>query len=151
MYIIGIEPALPKPHYLSNLHLIRVGLPSLLTDLRNKGHKVKLFMEEVRDIDEGELRKEAKKADLIAISTLSGTYPRGLDLAKIVKEETDSPVVMGGPHVSLAENRQEALFNGVDYLVRFEGETALPKLKSCGGRTSRKPWLNGTDKKSLKV
>jgi len=128
MYIIGIEPALPKPHYLSNLHLIRVGLPSLLTDLRNKGHKVKLFMEEARDIDEDELRKEARKADFIAISTLSGTYPRGLNLAKIVKEETDSPVVMGGPHVSLAENRQEALFNEVDYLVRFEGETALPKL-----------------------
>jgi len=128
MYIIGIEPALPKPHYLSNLHIVRVGLPSLLTDLRNKGHQVKLFMEEVQNIDEEELRKEVKKADLIAISALSGTHPRGLDLARIVKEETNGPVVMGGPHVSLAKDRQEALYRGADYIVRFEGEAVFPKL-----------------------
>jgi len=128
MRIIGIEPALPKPHYLSNLHLIRVGLPGILTYMRNLGHQVKLFMEEVRDIKEEELRKEAKKADLIAISTLSSTYPRGLELARIVKEETNSPVVMGGPHVSLARDRLEALFGGVDYILRFEGEATFPKL-----------------------
>ena len=126
MYIIGIEPALPKPHYLSNLHLIRVGLSSLLTNLRNHGHQVKMYMEEVKFIDLEELKSEVKKADLVAISTISATQSRGDYFTKLIREEIGKPVVMGGPHVTFCPPEEALRF--ADYVIRFEGEISLPLL-----------------------
>lgn len=126
MYIVGIEPTLPKPHYLSNVHLIRVGLPSLLTDLRNHGHQAKLFMEEVRSIDMDDLKEEVKRADLVAISTISAAHGRGDYFAQWVHEQTGKPVVMGGPHVTFCQ--PEESLRHADYVIRHEGEFALPLL-----------------------
>lgn len=126
MRILGIEPALPKPHYLSNIHLVRVGLPSLLTDLRNKGHQVTLLMEEIDFPDEDGLLKEAEKADLVAISTLSATHPRGQELAELISCELGIPVAFGGPHVTFSD--PEEAMGDADYLIRHEAEFAFPLL-----------------------
>lgn len=126
MYILGIEPALPKPHYLSNLHIIRVGLPSLLTDLRNLGHQVKIFMEEIESIKLEDIKEEMKKADLVAISTISATQPRGDYFAELAHREFAKPVVMGGSHVSFCQPEEALKF--ADYVIRFEGEISLPLL-----------------------
>ena len=116
MRIVGIEPALPKPHYLSNINLVRVGLPQLLTDLRNKGHEVKLFMEEAYFPDEDELLEETGNADLVAISTLSATHPRGKELADLISCQSGATVVFGGPHVTFCDP-EEAL-ESANYAIR---------------------------------
>lgn len=125
MYIIGIDPALPKPHYFSSEHLVRVGLLSLLTDLKKAGHEVKAFMEEVESLKWEKLKKEIAKADLIAISTISATQPRGDFFAQLIKKELGKPVVMGGPHVTFAP---EDGLKFADFVIRYEGEFSLLKL-----------------------
>ncbi len=123
MYIIGIEPSLPKPHYLSNLHLIRTGLLGLLTNERNRGHQVRAYMEEVKTIRWSELRGEVEKADLVAISTISATQPRGDYFASLCKE-MGKLVVMGGPHVTFCPPEESLRF--ADFVIRYEGELSFP-------------------------
>lgn len=125
MYVIGIDPALPKPHYFSSKHLVRVGLLSLLTELKKRGHEVKAFMEEVESLKWEKLKKEVAKADLIAISTISATQPRADYFVQLIKKDFRKPVVIGGPHVTFAP---EDGLKFADFVIRYEGEFALPKL-----------------------
>jgi len=125
MKILGVVPSLPKPHYFSKLKIPGVGLLGLLTKARNSGHQVNCLMEEVSPIEPELFRKEVQKADLIAISSLSATHPKAENFARIAKQLTDKPVVMGGPHVTFKPS--EGL-KFADFVIRFEGELALPKL-----------------------
>ncbi len=125
MKILGVVPALPKPHYFSALKIPSIGLLELLTMARDLGHEVACLMEEVKDIKEEDFRKRAREADLIAISSLSATFPKARQLALIAREETSAPIVMGGPHVTF---KPEEGMEVSDFVVRFEGEEPFIKL-----------------------
>jgi len=82
------------------------------------------------EIDSCEWINEVKswKPDVVGISILTPTAPKGYMAAKLVKEELgeDTIVIAGGPHTTYMYT--EALNNNVDVVVRGEGEYTTLEL-----------------------
>lgn len=123
MKVALIEPGAPGYHVFKKFVLPRLGLPILGAILKNLGHEVRIFCEDLAKIDWDFIGQ----ADLIGISTITCTAERAYDIAKRVKKDwPNKPVVMGGAHVTfLAE---EALDNGADIVVRKEGEQTIIEI-----------------------
>lgn len=83
------------------------------------------------------LRKEIQrfKPDLIAVTLYSYRYRRSYQLIRQIKQFTDQPVVIGGPHVSLLK-RESLEESGADLAVTYEGE--YPLLEVCLGESFEK-------------
>ena len=121
MKIVGIEPKNFKTHVFSAFKLPRLAMPLLGTILKNKGYKVKIFLEEWAPINENAI----KEADVVMISTITPTANRAYKLADYYKKKYKKLIIMGGPHVSFLP--EEALLHA-DFVIRGEGEKALLKL-----------------------
>lgn len=101
MKIVFIEPAASEANVYSKLHMPLLGPIYLGTILRNRGHEVEIYHEDIRQPDYARIRAEA---DLVGISILTPTAKRGYEIAgKFPKEK----VIIGGVHASLMP--QEAL------------------------------------------
>jgi radical SAM superfamily enzyme YgiQ (UPF0313 family) len=120
MKITLIEPSAPDYHIFSMFHLPRLGLPILGTILKEKGHKVNIYVEGLHPID----YDEVYRSDLVGISSITSTAPRAYSIAEQVRKK-GIPVVIGGSHVTFLPD--EAL-KYVDYVVRGEGEETLLEL-----------------------
>jgi len=83
MKIIGIEPKNFKTHVFSAFKLPRLAMPLLGTIFKNKGYKVKIFLEEWAPINENVI----KEADVILISTITPTANRAYKLADYYKKK----------------------------------------------------------------
>ncbi len=122
MLITLIEPKSPGVHVYSRVMLPRLGLPLIGTILRNMGHDVKIFVEEIESLDMGRI----KESDLIGFSTTTSTAPRAYRLCDEIKSlGIDTPIVMGGSHVSFLV--EEALEHA-EYCVVGEGEKPIQEL-----------------------
>lgn len=121
MKIVGIEPKNFKTHVFSAFKLPRLAMPLLGTILKNKGYKVKIFLEEWAPINE----EIIKEADIIMLSTITTTANRTYELAKYYKKRYKKIIIIGGPHVSFLP--EEALLYA-DFVIRGEGEKNLLKL-----------------------
>jgi len=121
MRIVGIEPKNFKTHVFSAFKLPRLAMPLLGTILKNKGYKVKIFLEEWAPINEDAI----KEADIIMISTITPTANRAYQLADYYKKKYKKTIIMGGPHASFLP--EEALLHA-DFVIRGEGEKSLLKL-----------------------
>jgi radical SAM superfamily enzyme YgiQ (UPF0313 family) len=121
MKIVGIEPKNFKTHVFSAFKLPRLAMPLLGTIFKNKGYKVKIFLEEWAPINENVI----KEADVIMISTITPTANRAYELADYYKKKYKKIIIIGGPHVSFLAD--EALLHA-DFVIRGEGEKALLKL-----------------------
>ena len=117
-----------------------VGIAYLMSYLRNKGHKVKTIDMRVEPgVDNCIHGIKNFRPDLIGVGFTSCNYKNTYSLIRKIKKRTGVPVVIGGPHVSVA--RQDVLKEcDADYAIYSEGETALSKLASG---------LNPKDIKSL--
>ncbi|RLG83475.1 MAG: B12-binding domain-containing radical SAM protein, partial [Thermoprotei archaeon] len=106
-----------------------LGLAWIASVLELHGHKVGIldtatlrlslsnFLTKVREF----------KPDIIGISLQTPTAPKGYKVISILKEEfPDIPIVVGGIHPTFMY--EEALNNGADVVVRFEGEYTTLKL-----------------------
>ena len=123
MKIIFIEPKAPGLHVFSRWTIPRLGSLILGTMLKQVGHQVKVFIEEVLRID----WEEIYRADLVGISTITSTAPRAYFYAKQISKK-GIPVVLGGPHPTALPD--EAL-KYADFVVRGEGEEViLPLVKA---------------------
>jgi radical SAM superfamily enzyme YgiQ (UPF0313 family) len=121
--IVLIEPKAPGFHVFSKFKLPRLGLPLLGAVLEQElGASVKIYFQECARID----WDEVQQADLVGISTITSTAPVAYSLVERIKKITGAPIVMGGPHVSFLP--EDALDNGVDFVVRGEGEVTLIEL-----------------------
>ncbi|MCD6548543.1 MAG: cobalamin-dependent protein, partial [Thermodesulfobacterium sp.] len=121
MKIVGIEPKNFKTHVFSAFKLPRLAMPLLGTLLKDKGYKVKVFLEEWAPINEDVI----KNADIVMISTITSTANRAYKLADYYKKKYKKTIIMGGPHVSFLP--EEAL-SYADFVIRGEGEKSLLKL-----------------------
>ncbi len=122
MKITLIEPKSPGVHVYSRVMLPRLGLPLIGTILRDLGHDVKIFAEEIKGVD----MERVLESDLIGLSTTTSTAPRAYRLSdEIKKTNKDIPVVIGGAHVSFMVD--EALEHA-DYVVVGEGEKSICDL-----------------------
>jgi len=115
--IVLIEPRSPDYHIFSRYQLPRLGTLILGAILEDAGYLVRVFVEDMGEID----FKSVFEADLVGISTITSTAPRAYALASQIKDY-GIPVIMGGPHVTyLAE---EAL-GYADYVMRGEAENSI--------------------------
>src|SRR5262245_49346611 len=88
--------------------------------MRSKGYDVRVYIEDIQDID----MKEVLSADLVGISAITSTAPQAYRLADKVRE-AGGIAVLGGTHTSFLP--EEGLQHG-DFVVRGEGEFAFQEL-----------------------
>ena len=115
--IVFIEPRSPDVHVFTRYGLPRLGIVQLGTILEAAGYSVKIFVEDICEVDFDALFK----ADAVGISSITSTAPRAYALASLLKKE-GMPVVMGGPHVSFLPD--EAL-EYCDYVIKGEAEESI--------------------------
>ncbi|MBU1726545.1 MAG: B12-binding domain-containing radical SAM protein [Candidatus Omnitrophica bacterium] len=93
MKIVLIEPACSEANVYSRLHMPLLGPVYLGTILRDRGHEVEVYNEDILRPDYSGL-----DADIIGISILTSTAKRGYEIARRFPKEK---VIMGGVHASL--------------------------------------------------
>lgn len=120
MKIVIVEPKSSHIHVYSAVPIPRLGSVLLGTILRNLGHEVEVFIEDMAPVD----FKKVLQADLVGISLLTSTAPRSYRMANIVRA-AGIPVVLGGTHCTFMPD--EGL-DYADYVVRGEGEETIVEL-----------------------
>lgn len=107
----------------------QVGLSSLAGTLEREGHDSRLvditFMEDSEVGDAYRRELESYQPDLIGVSCRSTEWETAQAMLRMVKP--DVPVVVGGPHPTIAPEEVIA-DDSVDMLVRGEGEEAIIDL-----------------------
>lgn len=93
MKIVFIEPRASGANVYSKLHMPLLGPVYLGTILKNRGHEVKIYNEDIQMPDYAKL-----KADIVGISILTTTAKRGYEIAMKFPREK---VIIGGIHASL--------------------------------------------------
>lgn len=93
MKIIFIEPRSSEANVYSKIPMPLLGPIYLGTILRNAGHEVEIYNEDIYKPDYSKL-----SADLVGISLLTSTANRGYEIAKFFPREK---VILGGVHASL--------------------------------------------------
>jgi radical SAM superfamily enzyme YgiQ (UPF0313 family) len=91
--IVFIEPRACEANVYSKITMPLLGPVYLGTILKNRGHEVRIYNENILTPDYSDL-----DADLIGISILTSTAKRGYEIAKKFPKEK---VIMGGVHASL--------------------------------------------------
>ncbi len=96
MKIVLIEPRACEANIYSKIPMPLLGPVYLGTILKNRGHEVEVYNENILAPDYASL-----KADLVGISILTPTAKRGYEIAKKFPKEK---VIIGGVHASLLPN-----------------------------------------------
>jgi radical SAM superfamily enzyme YgiQ (UPF0313 family) len=118
--LVFVEPKSTHLHVYSRVCIPRLGSVLLGTIMRAKGYDVRVYIEDIQDLD----MKEVLGADLVAISAITSTAPQSYRLADKVRA-AGAIAVMGGTHTSfLPEEGMEH----ADFIVRGEGEFAFQEL-----------------------
>jgi radical SAM superfamily enzyme YgiQ (UPF0313 family) len=118
--LVFVEPKSTHLHVYSRVTIPRLGSVLLGTIMRAKGYDVRVYIEDIHDIDMGEVLS----ADLVGISAITSTAPQAYRLADKVRE-AGAIAVLGGTHTSFLP--EEGLEHA-DYVVRGEGEGAFQEL-----------------------
>jgi len=104
-----------------------IGIAYLGAFLKKYGHEVKVYDDGLRN--ECSLQDSVKEFSpgLVGITSFSYCYDYALDCINTVKSHFNIPVVLGGPHVSVAKG---SVFedSAVDFAIKREGEYSLLEL-----------------------
>lgn len=107
----------------------QVGLSSLAGTLKRQGHDSRLF--DITFMEDAEVEASYSRVlseyrpDLIGVSSRSTEWPTAVSLLRMA--DVDVPVVVGGPHATIAPEEVIA-DERVDMLIRGEGEEAIIDL-----------------------
>lgn len=112
--LVMIEPRAPGRHIYSRMRLPRLGATLLATLANRRGWDCTVYVEDVAPVD----WKEVLTADLVGISTITGTASRAYAMADALRGH-GKPVIMGGPHVTF---RSEEALAHCDWVLRGEAE-----------------------------
>jgi len=96
MKVVLIEPRASVANVYSKLAMPLLGPIYLGTILRNRGHEVEIYHEDIIQPDYAKL-----EADCFGISILTSTSKRGYEIARSLPKEK---VIMGGVHASILPN-----------------------------------------------
>src|SRR5438105_9679114 len=118
--LVFVEPKSTHLHVYSRVCIPRLGSVLLGTIMRAKGYDVRVYIEDIQDVD----MREVLSADLVAISAITSTAPQSYRLADTVRA-AGGIAVLGGTHVSFLP--EEGLEHA-DFVVRGEGEFAFQEL-----------------------
>ncbi|MCX9011228.1 MAG: radical SAM protein [Candidatus Methanoperedens sp.] len=106
-----------------------LGLGYIAAVLEREGHQVKLLdcnTDKLPGYGVGKII-DVEKPDLIGISVLTGSYNSAKRLLKEIKPATDTPVVLGGAHIT-ALPEFSLKDTGADFCVISEGEITVKEL-----------------------
>ncbi|MEO5358903.1 MAG: B12-binding domain-containing radical SAM protein [Nitrospirota bacterium] len=135
-----IEIRSPDSNIFRRFPIPRVGAVLLSTILKNQGHNVRVYIEDIARPD----WKFVEKSDIVCISTITSTVHYAYAIADRLRK-LGVIVVIGGAHTTFMPD--EAMGHA-DFVVRGEGdialpalvdniETGLPSVESIGGLTYR--------------
>ena len=125
-----VNPPPLKGVYRHQLY-ISIGLAYLAAILEENGHEVNLIDCPASEIDLHQLKTKLAKSnpDLIGITSMTPTIQSALQTAHVAKETCpESTVVIGGPHATFMDEQILKEEEGVDIVVRGEGEQTLLEL-----------------------
>ena len=106
-----------------------LGIEYLSSVLKNSGHKTDIILYYEKKNFKNRLTKRIENfnPDFICFSAVTDNYHWALEIAKLVKKNTETPIVFGGIHVtSCPEEVISREF--IDFIVVGEGEYALLEL-----------------------
>jgi radical SAM superfamily enzyme YgiQ (UPF0313 family) len=118
--LVFVEPKSTHLHVYSRVCIPRLGSVLLGTIMRAKGYDVRVYIEDIQDLD----MNEVLSADLVAVSAITSTAPQSYRLADKVRE-AGAIAVMGGTHTSFLPDEG---MEHADFIVRGEGEFAFQEL-----------------------
>src|SRR5258708_15643673 len=116
--LVFVEPKSTHLHVYSKVCIPRLGSVLLGTIMRAKGYDVRVYIEDIHDLD----MAEVLSADLVAISAITSTAPQSYRLADHVWE-TGAVAVGGGTRSSVPPL---ASIHHADTIARTAGECACP-------------------------
>ncbi len=136
-YAVTMRVLLSLPPGIHRLEIYKItgmkapplGLAYIAAVLERNGHKVRIIDTPTLEIERDTWLSEVKswKPDLVGLSLLTPTAPKGYEAIKLLKEELpDVPVIVGGIHPTFMFD--EALKHGADVVVRGEGEYTTAEL-----------------------
>lgn len=118
--------------------MAHLGLASLAAVLQQAGHRVHVFDEVLYELGrEPDLRQVITETspDVVGFSTYTSTLDRLAAAIPVVRELSEAPILVGGPHATLfAEDMAQ---RDVDYVVRGEAEAAIVELVERAARQQR--------------
>ncbi len=119
---------LPKPSAYfpdittTGLRIPRASALTIATVIKNLGHEVKLYIEQIDDRINWDW---VYQSDVVCFSLLTLIANRGYQLASRVRENSNAVIIMGGSHPSA---EAEDCLNYCDYVVRNEGDGTITEL-----------------------
>lgn len=120
MRVLLVYPGSPDIYHKVGFILPPLGLAYIASVLRNNNYAV-----EILDMKVSRKEPDFSKYDVVGISADAMRYKEGLRIAKSAKEK-GCTVIMGGPHPTFID--EDALKNGIDFIVRGEGEETMLEL-----------------------
>jgi radical SAM superfamily enzyme YgiQ (UPF0313 family) len=129
MKISFVEPKTPFYNFYTTVinRLPLLGPLYIGTILKNEGHDVTIYNENVRKLDYSKL----EGSDILGISIMTSTAPRGYEIAKDFKLlNPRGKVIIGGSHATFMP---EEAAQYADHVVTGEGELVISDLVKNGG------------------
>ena len=104
-----------------------IGIAYLGAFLKRHGHEVRVYDDGLKNGFNLEDSIKEFRPDLIGLTSFSYCYDYAIECLEEIKTNFDIPVVLGGPHVSVARG---AVFvdSKVDFAIKKEGEYSLLEL-----------------------
>lgn len=112
-----------------------VGIAYLTSFLKQNNQQIAIFDETVEGWDEGILENFLRQNnfDIIGITAFSYCYKFVNEIIGRIRKMTNSPIIIGGPHVSAVRTHVMEEFP-VDYAIKMEGEeTFMDFIKAVKG------------------
>ncbi len=111
--------------FVQNIAFELIGIMSLSSYLKHKGHSIDLIIE--TDADKAAQYVAAKGPDAVAFSTVTGQHKTTLEIATAIKRSSrEIPIILGGPHPTFFPEIIES--EPIDIVCRGEGEEAMVDL-----------------------
>jgi len=129
MKISIVEPKTPFYNFYSAVvkHLPLLGPIYLGTILKNEGHDVTVYNENIKEIDYSQI----KDSDVLGISMITSTAPHGYKIAEKFRQlNPRGRVIIGGSHATFLP---EEAAQYADHVVTGEGESVICDLVKSGG------------------
>ena len=129
MKVSIVEPKAPFYNFYSAFikHLPLMGPIYIGTILKNDGHDVTIYNENIKAIDYAKI----KDSDVLAISIMTSTAPRGYEIANHFRElNPKGRIIIGGVHSTFLP---EEASQYADHVVKGEAEAVISDLVNNGG------------------
>lgn len=105
-----------------------LGIAYLTSILNKNGHEA--FLHDGADSSIKEMIKYAEKIspEIVGITMNTTNRFEALELAKIIKNKFKVPIILGGPHPTLATDQLLKNYDFIDFIIRNEGEYSTLEL-----------------------